>query len=322
VPNILETFAHLFHPRRSNNHRPRILHPEGFLLLFVIAGALALVVHQSPLLLPNESSILGYSSSINSVNVIQKTNETRKKQGLTELRHNPVLSKAATAKAENMFQEQYWAHYSPAGKGPWDFMKTYGYSYSVAGENLARDFLETDDMMVAWMNSPTHRENIVNPKYSEIGIAVVDGVLNGVETTLVVQMFGTPLQTANKPQLDVAGETTIETVPFSEQLLAQSDAQLIVQQNTEVNTDIQPDILALSLKTLRLEQVPPILSPLHILKAFFLAIILLVILVLVYDTIVVNDRKTVRFVGKNLAHISLFLSVFFLVLLFKSGLVG
>ena len=91
-----------------------------------------------------------------------------------------------------MFTDQYWAHTAPDGTEPWTFMHQMGYQYVVAGENLARDFGQTDEMVSAWLASPTHRANIMNPKYQEIGIAVIDGVLEGYETTLVVQMFGTP----------------------------------------------------------------------------------------------------------------------------------
>ncbi|MCG2685812.1 CAP domain-containing protein, partial [Candidatus Parcubacteria bacterium] len=72
----------------------------------------------------------------------------------------------------------------------WYFIVGVGYDYLYAGENLAKDFSHSSGVVDAWMNSPTHRENLVNPRYEDIGLAVVNGTLNGVETTLVVQMFG------------------------------------------------------------------------------------------------------------------------------------
>ena len=49
--------------------------------------------------------------------------------------------------------------------------------------------------MTAWMNSPTHRDNVLRKDFTEVGFAVVDGTLGGEQTTLVVQMFGKPSTT-------------------------------------------------------------------------------------------------------------------------------
>ena len=108
-----------------------------------------------------------------------------------------------------MFNKQYWAHTAPDGKEPWDFMSEAGYSYQVAGENLARDFSTTSAMVAAWMASPTHRANIMNGRYTEIGIAVINGTLEGVETTLVVQMFGTPRSSTVKASVPTGPATSI-----------------------------------------------------------------------------------------------------------------
>src|SRR5258708_28336998 len=115
-----------------------------------------------------------------------------------------------------MFANQFWAHVAPDGTSPWQFFKNAGYQYYSAGENLARDFSNTSDMMAAWMASPTHRANIVNGRFREIGVAVVDGRLLGSDTTLVVQLFGTPL--SGRPQLaQVATNTKVkaaeDTIP-------------------------------------------------------------------------------------------------------------
>lgn len=138
--------------------------------------------------------VLGISSEISVQKVIDDTNIERQKAGLPALVENSVLDEAAKAKAANMFTENYWAHYSPSGKDPWGFIKSAGYNFSYAGENLARNFYNSDDVVKAWMNSPSHKENLLNSHYQEIGIAVVEGTLQGQQTTLVVQMFGRPSQ--------------------------------------------------------------------------------------------------------------------------------
>jgi hypothetical protein len=88
-----------------------------------------------------------------------------------------------------------------------------GYQYEYAGENLAKNFLFSKNVVEAWMDSPTHRENVLRPEYTDVGFAVVNDVLNGEETTLVVQMFGKPLKNTtasvveNKPArpINIAG---------------------------------------------------------------------------------------------------------------------
>jgi len=137
-------------------------------------------------------SILGYATNISSYELLKETNARREQNGLLPLVLNSKLSLASQKKATNMFFEGYWAHISPKGETPWNFIIKEGYDYQYAGENLARDFDYSKSVVDAWMNSPSHKENILNPNYKEIGFAVMDGSLNGEKTTLVVQMFGTP----------------------------------------------------------------------------------------------------------------------------------
>lgn len=316
---LSETLAHLFHPRSSNNHRAKILHPDGFLLFFLIITVASFSLNKLSPIFNSSGAVLGYSSTITVQKVIDGTNKERAKQGLPPLVYNEQLSQAAQAKAHDMFENQYWAHFSPSGKSPWEFMKAVHYTYYVAGENLARDFMQTDDMMKAWMNSPTHRENIVNAKYQDIGIGVVNGVLKGSETTLVVQMFGTELSSVANARLDNKAERIeIEQVPVPKlngKVAAANDA------NPSTNSNgLSPQlVLALSLEQINLPKESPLLSPLHISKALFLAIIILIVSVLIYDYVIATNRRTVRFVGKNFGHIALFLTVSFLILFFKSG---
>lgn len=348
MANLRHTLAHLFHPRVSNNHRPRILHAEALFALLFIVMFLGASIQLAPYASQRAGFVLGYSSSITASKVVEHTNQQRSALGLSPLSVNEQLSAAAKAKASDMFQDQYWAHFSPQGKSPWDFMRQSGYRYVVAGENLARDFLHTEEMMHAWMNSPTHKENIVNGKYQEIGIAVVDGVLQGVETTLVVQMFGTRGTPPAIAQVDetavqaaqseptspvalaspnpVAGENEQRNSP-DQQVLSQPQATLVpdftLAQATlsPANRASQQQVLSSSFLQFSELQRPALLSPLHVTKTFFLAIAMLLLTVLVYDTAVIGHRDTIRFVGKNLGHIALFMMVFFIILLFKGGVV-
>ena len=133
--------------------------------------------------------ILG-TISFSADQIITLTNQKRAENGLSGLTFNSQLAVAAAAKAQSMFSENYWAHNSPSGKTPWSFITAAGYRYVFAGENLARDFDDAGSVVDAWMNSSSHRSNLLDRNFKEIGVSVVDGKLTGREGILVVQMFG------------------------------------------------------------------------------------------------------------------------------------
>jgi len=113
---------------------------------------------------------------------------------VSELKVSPILEKAAQMKADDMASKSYFAHNTPDGKTPWYWLEQAGYRYIYAGENLAVNFENSEDVETAWMNSPGHFLNIMNPKYTEIGIATSTGIYKGREAVFVVQMFGKPSQ--------------------------------------------------------------------------------------------------------------------------------
>lgn len=126
--------------------------------------------------------------------VIKFTNAQREKYGLLPLKENEKLNLSAKIKVEDMFANQYFSHYSPEGKGINDLAKEAGYEFILVGENLALgNFLDDETLVNGWMESPGHRENILNPRYQEIGVFVKKGIFEGKETWLAVQHFGLPL---------------------------------------------------------------------------------------------------------------------------------
>lgn len=131
------------------------------------------------------------ASVVSSV-IADLTNGDRAAHQLSTLKVNPVLVAAAQAKADDMAAKGYFAHTAPDGTDPWHWFEKVGYKYAYAGENLAIDFSDSLDVERAWMNSPTHRENILNEHFTEIGIATAVGMYQGRMTTFVVQAFGTP----------------------------------------------------------------------------------------------------------------------------------
>ena len=127
------------------------------------------------------------------------TNLERSKVGEAELKENPLLTQAAQAKANDMAKNNYFAHVSPDGKTPWYWFNKAGYQYLYAGENLAVHYSESGFVTQAWMNSVTHRANIMKQNYTEIGTAVATGTWRGVESVFVVQLYASPLSTTTSP---------------------------------------------------------------------------------------------------------------------------
>lgn len=134
---------------------------------------------------PNKAKASNYDSN----EVIQLVNNYRKEQGLAMLQSDEKLNFAAQEKAKDMLTKDYWDHFGPNGESPWQFISESGYQYSFAGENLAKGFTDAQKMNDSWLNSPKHKDNIVNSEFENIGVAVIDGNLEGSDVTLVVQIF-------------------------------------------------------------------------------------------------------------------------------------
>ena len=133
------------------------------------------------------------SHKINSTDLIALTNHERVINNLSPLTTNELLTKAAQAKALDLKTKGYFDHFRPGdGKKPWDFIEEAGYRWRVAGENLARGYQTSGQVVAAWMASDIHRKNILNQRYEEIGIATIEGTKDGQPVTVTVQMFGTP----------------------------------------------------------------------------------------------------------------------------------
>lgn len=130
-------------------------------------------------------------TNVKTSTILTLTNKERAEAEISALSESKILNQAAYNKAQDMFKYQYFEHTSPQGKTPWEFITKAGYDYAYAGENLAMDFESIEATNEAWMNSPSHKANILNPKYSEMGSASVTGTFNGETTTITVEMFGT-----------------------------------------------------------------------------------------------------------------------------------
>jgi len=178
-----------FIPHHRNNYHPHILSHRMSSLWAILLVAVKVFTFSYVSLGP---VLPAFSSAILPENIISLTNESRKNFGLKALEANSVLSQAAQAKASDMAKKGYFAHTSPDGRVPWDFIKAAGYEYIMAGENLAVNFIQAESVSEAWMNSPTHKANILNKNFEEIGIGIAEGQYSGKSSIFIVQMFGVP----------------------------------------------------------------------------------------------------------------------------------
>lgn len=171
---------------------------------FLVAGEFAAVGATAVILLVFLASSLdgllirsGQGAAVITAILVDLANTDRSENQVRQLQVSPTLTAIAQAKANDMAAKSYFAHTSPDGHDPWYWFKQGGYLFSYAGENLAIDFSDSAAVEAAWMNSPTHRENLLNPNFTEIGIATAVGTYQGHQTTYVVQEFGTPAHVAS-----------------------------------------------------------------------------------------------------------------------------
>ncbi len=188
---------------KKNDNTAYAIGGMASVLTFLIVGifGLSLVDHY----LLRSTSLASVISAV----LVDLANGDRGAYALHGLSVNPVLTAAAQAKADDMAAHGYFAHVSPEGQNSWYWFKQAGYSFMYAGENLAVDFSDSADVERAWMDSPTHRANILDGHFTEIGIATAQGTYRGHPTTFVVQMFGTPA----KPTAPTLATIAVAPVP-------------------------------------------------------------------------------------------------------------
>lgn len=197
-----------FIPHEGNGHRPHILHQKN---IHRILG-LVIFIEVFTFLIPTIAFVGKADNNAILPSVLsQLTNEARAAQNLPALTVSPLLNEAAQAKANDMAANGYFAHVSPDGKTPWYWLQQVGYNYSYAGENLAVNFTDAQDVSNAWMNSAEHRANILQANYTEVGTGVAEGMYEGNEAIFVAQDFGNPAAMA--PVADAVVPPTVASTP-------------------------------------------------------------------------------------------------------------
>jgi uncharacterized protein YkwD len=316
--DFVYALAHYFYPRYSNNHKAKLLHSSTLFLLILI-----LIFYQFSLqLFPATGlNVLGYASSISTDEVINLTNKERAQNGFLPLTYNEKLTQAAKAKGEHMLANQYWAHVAPDGTEPWKFFLDAGYQYKYAGENLARDFSSAASAVDAWMASPSHKDNLLSPKYTDIGVAVVEGQLDGVDTTIIVQLFGKPLA-GTTPEIPIAEAKSVNTTPptptaYVALTPSPTQAPQVVAQvsvppsQPEGNNTSETPVAGQSARML--------FSPFDTTRMVSLATIIFLIVIMAVDGYVTSKRKMTRIGGRTFAHLAFLGMILAIALIAKAG---
>lgn len=299
---LIERTLHIFVPRSSNNHRAKALHLSS--LSFYI---IAILIFQVGLTTIGKyyPSVLSYATNITIPELLNETNIRREQNSVTKVQLNEQLSDAARRKGADMFAEQYWAHVSPSGKDPWSFIAAAGYNFLFAGENLARDFGDSKSVVNAWMNSPTHRDNLVNGRYKDVGFAIVDGKYGDHETTLVVQMFGT--RASSPPTVDAPEESQVkseQTVPVGDDTPEKVSSASPIEKSppTPPPAESPNDGAGIILQLGNSGKSGLKIDPLQLTRNISIILIGFLLLVMAVDTIVAHRNKPMRTNGHNIAH--------------------
>ena len=307
---LVKLLTHLFIPHESNNQKAKIIHPSGIAVLSLFLLLFQSVIIFTPKVFPK---VLGYAANIAPSEVIRLTNEKRIQAGLPALSENGTLSQAALAKGNDMLAKGYWAHFAPDGTSPWTFFSQFGYKYRYAGENLARDFSNPGSAVEAWMNSPTHRDNILNTNYKEVGIGVVEGSLGGADTTIIVQFFGS--RSGSAPSIPVAKAQVAATASIKPSAVA-----LAVKTSTATpEPTILPAPTPTPVQTAASVNTSYLVSPFSSTKNLSLGIVGVLLLVLSIDLIIIRRRRIMRIGGRTIAHIAFLGMILAVILILKAG---
>ncbi len=179
-------FIKYFIPHKINDYKPKILNTKPLIYIALSIFIFKIVVLSYVFFVYPFKAQMGENLD---VRLLELINIERVSNNLEPLKLNNNLNNASLAKAQNMIDLDYFSHYGPDGRKPWDWIDRKSYQYIYAGENLAMNFLSAKSAHEALMQSPTHKKNILNPRYEDVGISIIEGELKGEKTLVLVQIF-------------------------------------------------------------------------------------------------------------------------------------
>ncbi len=294
--------SHFFLPHPDTHRKAHLLSFQALAIYILFFIGLHFGLNELNHFSPN---VLGIAANVDTAELIRLTNVERANAGLPPLTEDSKLDNAAAGKAQDMFTDNYWAHFGPSGKSPWDFIKGAGYSFTYAGENLARNFYNSSDVVKAWMASPTHKENIVNSHYTNIGMAVREGTLNGEKTILVVQEFGTPVEYI--AQAPATSPTAAKAAPSEQQAAVKVNPSPKEEPSPKLSPSPSSQTLVAGTKTFSFQNisVPREIDPFLMYRTFGITILLFIFLLILLDLYILRRRAVIRLYSRHLPHLAL-----------------
>lgn len=194
---------HAHHPKERRSKKFLKVYAPYIPLLTLVGLGIAML--QTPTHPPQfVGSVKSYATNMSDGGLLDATNKARREAGMSPLNYNGALDQAAQAKAQDMKSKNYWSHISPDGTQPWNFIEQANYSYHKAAENLAFGFGSSNETVTGWMNSPSHRANLLDPELHDVGFGIVNApnYQGHGEETIVVAMYGQPAGTGVQPSTD------------------------------------------------------------------------------------------------------------------------
>ncbi len=255
---IKQALKKYFIPHEENDHKPHILRPRTIAFVFIVAiVAESTFVIGTKYILP-QSKLFG----IVEVNaLVDGTNQNRVANNLPDLQVSPLLMAAAQDKANDEATKGYFAHTSPQGITPWYWFQQAGYNYLYAGENLAINFTDSQDVVTAWMNSPEHRANILSTQFTQVGIATAQGMYNGQPTIFVAEEFGTPapapIAFVNTASAASMPDTAPTVTPAPKTVAPVAPTPTVIATQSSSDADSQQTFVAVKNTSVQESQVAP-----------------------------------------------------------------
>jgi hypothetical protein len=192
----------------ENDYEPWIMKPIALAIFMIIIWSLRILG-------PTITTFA--QSSIDPADLMNRVNLERTQRFIPSLTHDSRLTSAAVAKSNDMIARSYFAHINPDGNYIWPTIETAGYTpYLALGENLAMDFSSASAVVQAWMDSPTHRSNIVNTIFQDQGMGSVFGLFSpGHNSVLITNTFGTLQKPTPPPAIAPASVKPSYTTPIN-----------------------------------------------------------------------------------------------------------
>ncbi|MFZ2049172.1 MAG: CAP domain-containing protein [Minisyncoccia bacterium] len=298
---MIKWFKKHFIPHEGNDHQPHFLRTKNIRAVVLILFVLELGVFAIPYIPAIGPAYNNYLAAVLPGVLDSLSNQTRQENHLATLTVSPLLNKVAELKAKDMAEKGYFAHTSPEGRAPWYWFDKAGYKYLFAGENLAVDFTDSKDVTLAWMNSPTHRANIVKGVYTEMGTGVVSGNFEGHPTIFVVQVYARPLTTiatVSEPSAvsNIKPTTTQTTKTVESKVLG---AEVALDANVTSPTQPKSNLL-----------MQYVTSPGRVANMIFVILGIMILLALVLKLFIRTDKRHPKLITNGLVVLVLIFGIY------------